>query len=79
MSFKNSRGIILAYKNEYEKQISELPKQSNFTLWFKLSKEKTGCDEDINEFSLSLCKIAQSSVIVLLPLYTWDCVYPTRK
>ena len=26
MSLKKSRGIILAYKNEYEKQISELPK-----------------------------------------------------
>ena len=50
MSFKKSRGIILAYKNEYEKQISELPKQSNFTLWFKISKELTGCDEDSNEF-----------------------------
>ena len=50
ISFKNSRGMILAYTNEYEKQISELPKQSNFTLWFKISKELTGCDEDINEF-----------------------------
>ena len=30
MSFKKSGGIILAYKNEYKKYISELPEQSNF-------------------------------------------------
>ena len=46
MSFKRSGGIILAYRNEYEKYISELPKEYNFIFWFKLSKELTGCDED---------------------------------
>ena len=46
MSFKKSGGIILAYKNEYNKYISELPMQSNFTLWFKINKKWTGCDED---------------------------------
>jgi hypothetical protein len=38
MSFKRSGGIILAYKNEYEKYISELPKEYNFIFWFKISK-----------------------------------------
>ena len=47
MSFKKSGVIILAYKNEYEKYISELPNESNFILWFKISKELTACDEDI--------------------------------
>ena len=46
MSFKRSGGIILAYRNEYEKYISELPKEYNFIFWFKISKELTGCDED---------------------------------
>ena len=46
MSFKRSGGILLAYKNEYKKYISELPKQCNFILWFKISKQLTGCDED---------------------------------
>jgi hypothetical protein len=45
MSFKRSGGIILAYKNEYEKYISELPKEYNFIFWFKISKELTGYDE----------------------------------
>ena len=47
MSFKKSGVIILAYTNEYEKYISELPNESNFILWFKISKELTACDEDI--------------------------------
>ena len=46
MSLKKSGGILLAYTNEYKKYISELPKQCNFTLWFKISKQLIGCDGD---------------------------------